>query len=83
MKGVRQGVVSIVLHPVVLVLAWINITGRSAVGVVSNVVWGSVRISWGLGPILGLGPSLYILVGGGTLWSQMAPLRPQSAPLPV
>lgn len=67
---------SIVLHPVALVLAWINITGRSAVGVVSTVVWGSVRIGWGQGP------SLYMLVGGGTLWSPMAPLRPQSAPLP-
>jgi len=52
----------VVLHPVAMVLAWINIAGRSDLGAVQKVVWGVVSIIWGIGPIL------YIVVGGGDLW---------------
>ncbi len=62
MKGILEFVVSVVLHPVAMVLAWINIAGRSDLGAVQKVLWGVVSIIWGIGPIL------YILVGGGTLW---------------
>jgi len=62
MKGILQFVVSVVLHPVAMVLAWINIAGRSDLGAVQKVVWGVVSIIWGIGPIL------YIVVGGGDLW---------------
>jgi hypothetical protein len=62
MKGLLQVVVSIVLHPVAMVLAWINIAGRSDLGAGTKIIWGVVSIIWGIGPIL------YILVGGGDLW---------------
>lgn len=62
MKLLAEAVVSIVLHPLAMVLAWINIAGRSDLGVVAKVIWGVVSIVWGLGPLL------YVLLGGGTLW---------------
>ncbi len=62
MKGLLQVVVSIVLHPVAMVLAWINIAGRSDLESGTKIIWGVVSIIWGIGPIL------YILVGGGNLW---------------
>ncbi len=45
MKGLLEFVVSVVLHPVAMVLAWINIVGRSDVGAVQKVVWGVVLIN--------------------------------------
>ncbi len=62
MKGILQFVVALVLHPVALVLAWVNIARRSDLGSGQKVLWAIVSIIWGIGPIL------YILVGGGTLW---------------
>ncbi len=62
MKLLLEAVVSIVLHPIAMVLAWINIAGRSDLGAGGKIAWGVVNIIWGLGPIL------YVLLGGGTLW---------------
>ncbi len=62
MKGILQFVVALVLHPVALVLAWVNIAGRSDLGSGQKILWAIVSIIWGIGPIL------YVLVGGGSLW---------------
>ena len=62
MKLLVEVIVSIVLHPIAMVLAWINSAGRSDLGAGGKIAWGVVNIIWGLGPIL------YVLLGGGTLW---------------
>lgn len=62
MKGILQFVVALMLHPVALVLAWVNIAGRSDLGSGQKILWAIVSIIWGIGPIL------YVLVGGGSLW---------------
>jgi hypothetical protein len=61
-KGCLEFFLALILHPVAVVLAWINIAGRSDLNLVQKILWGIVSIIWGIGPIL------YILVGGGTLW---------------
>ena len=62
MKLLLQFIVALILHPIAAVLAWINILSRNDMGSVSKVVWAIVCVVWGIGPIL------YILVGGGELW---------------
>jgi hypothetical protein len=44
------------------VLALINIAGRNDLTDVQKVIWAVVTFVWGIGPIL------YVLVGGGRLW---------------
>jgi hypothetical protein len=62
MKLVLEIVVSILLHPVAFVLALVNILGRSDLSGPQKLVWILVCLVWGIGPIL------YVLVGGGRLW---------------
>jgi hypothetical protein len=55
--------VSIVLHPVAVVLAWLNLIVRNDMGTLAKIIWAVVLFfAWGIGPIV------YILFGGGTLW---------------
>jgi len=54
--------VAIILHPVAFILALINIVGRQDLTGAQKIIWGIVCLVWGIGPIL------YFLVGGGTLW---------------
>ena len=62
MKGILEIAVAIVLHPLAVVLCWINIAGRTDLSTLQKVLWAVVCFVWGIGPIL------YILFGGGTLW---------------
>ncbi len=62
MKVVLEILISIFLHPVAFVLALINILGRSDLSGLQKLVWIVVCLVWGIGPIL------YVLVGGGRLW---------------
>jgi hypothetical protein len=62
MKGCLQFWVAVILHPVAAVLAWINIAGREDLNLVQKVLWAVVSTIWGIGPIL------YITLGGGSLW---------------
>lgn len=62
MKLLAEFIVSVVLHPIAMVLAWLNIAGRSDLGAVQKIIWGIVSIIWGLGPII------YVLVADGELW---------------
>lgn len=62
MKLLFEILVSVVLHPIAMVLMWINLAGRSDISVAKKIIWVIVSILWGVGPIL------YVLVGDGKLW---------------
>ncbi|HEY7065088.1 MAG TPA: hypothetical protein VII06_26670 [Chloroflexota bacterium] len=62
MKLLFEVLVSVVLHPLAVVLLWINLAGRSDLSTPKKLIWAIVGLVWGLGPIL------YILVGDGQLW---------------
>ena len=62
MKLVLEIVLSIVLHPLAFLLMLLNVLGREDLSTFQKTIWIVVGIFWGIGPIL------YILVGGGALW---------------
>ncbi len=60
MKKILELLTCIILHPVAVVLAWINLTGRTDLTPVSKVVWAVLMLV----PIV---PVLYVLFSGD-LW---------------
>lgn len=62
MKLLLEILLAIFLHPIAAVLMWINLFGRSDLNTAQKIIWAITGIVWGIGPIL------YMLVGGGTLW---------------
>jgi hypothetical protein len=52
MKLLFEILVSVVLHPIAMVLMWINLAGRSDMSVGKKIIWVIVSILWGVGPIL-------------------------------
>ena len=62
MKLVIEILISAILHPIAVVLMWLNLAGRNDLRPVQKIVWAVVGLIWGVGPIL------YILVGDGDLW---------------
>jgi hypothetical protein len=62
MKLLLEILLSLILHPIAMILMWINLIARGDLSTFTKVVWFIVSIIWGLGPIL------YILVAEGTLW---------------
>lgn len=62
MKLLVEILLAVFLHPVAFVLCLINILGRDDLTGLQKLVWIIVTLVWGLGPIL------YLLVGGGTFW---------------
>ena len=62
MKLVLEIILSIILHPVAMVLMWINVLGRSDLDGGKKIIWILVSLLWGLGPIV------YMLVADGALW---------------
>ncbi|HCG00035.1 MAG TPA: hypothetical protein DEV93_05775 [Chloroflexi bacterium] len=62
MKLLIEILIAIVLHPIAVILVWLDLLGRSDIGRAKKVVWAVVALVWGIGPIL------YILVGDGELW---------------
>jgi hypothetical protein len=62
MKLLLEVVLSIVLHPIAMILMWIHLLGRSDMSGFKKFVWFVVSLIWGLGPIV------YILVADGQLW---------------
>ncbi len=62
MKLLLEILVALILHPVAFVLALINIAGRNDLTDAQKVIWAVLTFVWGIGPIL------YVLVGGGSLW---------------
>jgi hypothetical protein len=61
-KLVLEILLSIVLHPIAMILMWINVIGREDLSSQQKIVWVVVGIVWGVGPIV------YILVAEGALW---------------
>jgi Phospholipase_D-nuclease N-terminal len=61
-KFLVEVLMAIFLHPVAFVLCVINIVNRTDMGGVSKVLWIVISFFWGIGPIL------YLLLGGGTFW---------------
>ncbi|MBV9148307.1 MAG: hypothetical protein JO024_00465 [Candidatus Eremiobacteraeota bacterium] len=62
MKLFLEIVVSIILHPIAMILMWINLLARSDLDSTRKLIWFIVSIIWGLGPIL------YLFVEDGNLW---------------
>jgi hypothetical protein len=62
MKLLFEILLSLVLHPIAMILMWINLIVRGDLTTFQKVVWFIVSIVWGLGPIL------YVLVAEGSLW---------------
>lgn len=62
MKLLFEILISILLHPIAMILMWINLIARGDMSTFTKVVWFVVSIVWGLGPIL------YLLVAEGSLW---------------
>jgi hypothetical protein len=62
LKLIFEILVSAILHPIAVVLMWINLAGRSDLGQAQKIIWAVVGLIWGIGPVL------YILVGDGALW---------------
>ncbi len=62
MKLFLEIVLSVLLHPIAMILMWVNLIARGDMTTLKKVVWFAVSIVWGLGPIL------YILVAEGSLW---------------
>jgi hypothetical protein len=62
MKLLLEILLSIILHPIAMILMWINLAGRTDMSGGKKVIWFIVSIVWGLGPIV------YILVADGSLW---------------
>jgi hypothetical protein len=62
MKLLIEILISVVLHPLAFILALINIAFRQDLTLLQKVLWGIVSVIWGVGPIL------YMLLGGGSLW---------------
>ncbi|HEV2218912.1 MAG TPA: PLDc N-terminal domain-containing protein [Candidatus Dormibacteraeota bacterium] len=61
-KFIVEVLIAIFLHPIAFVLAVINIVNRQDLSGVAKVLWIIISFFWGIGPIL------YILLGGGRLW---------------
>lgn len=62
MKLLLEILLSLFLHPIAMILMWINLIARGDMSTFVKVVWFVVSIIWGLGPIL------YVLVAEGALW---------------
>jgi hypothetical protein len=62
MKLLLEILVSVVLHPIAMILMWINLAARSDISVGRKLIWVVISLLWGVGPIL------YVLVGDGKLW---------------
>jgi Phospholipase_D-nuclease N-terminal len=62
MKIVIEILIAIVLHPIAVILVWLDLLGRSDIGRSKKVLWAVVALVWGIGPIL------YIFLGDGDLW---------------
>ena len=50
MKLLWEILLSVFLHPIAMVLMWINIIGRSDLNTLQKIVWVVVSIIWGWDP---------------------------------
>ena len=52
MKLLFEILLSILLHPIAMILMWINLLARGDISTLRKIVWFVASIIWGLGPIL-------------------------------
>ncbi len=63
MKWILQVLVAIVLHPVAVVLMYVNLAGRDDLSGTQKIIWAlATLLLWGIGPIV------YFTFGKGALW---------------
>lgn len=62
MKLLLEILLAIFLHPIAVILAWINLLGRDDLSGGKKILWAFVCILWGIGPIL------YRVLADGALW---------------
>jgi hypothetical protein len=55
--------VAVVLHPLAVILVWINLVGRKDISGLTKLLWAILALIF---PILG--PILYLLITHGDLW---------------
>jgi hypothetical protein len=61
-KKVIEIVISILLHPIAMILMWIHVLRRHDLTGLQKTIWIVIGVLWGIGPIL------YIVFAGGDLW---------------
>jgi hypothetical protein len=61
MKVILEILVAVILHPVAVILMWINLAGRDDLNVLQKIIWAVLAVV----PIV---PIIYAIVGGGALW---------------
>lgn len=63
LKLILEVLLSIFLHPIAVILSWLNLAVRGDIGTLGKIIWAVVLFfAWGIGPIV------YIFLGGGSLW---------------
>ncbi len=62
MKLLIEILLALFLHPIAVILAWINIAARGDLSGGKKLLWALVCVLWGIGPIL------YMLLADGALW---------------
>lgn len=62
MKLLVEVSLSLFLHPVAMLLMWLDLARRGDLTGFQKFVWAVTSLLWGVGPIL------YLLVGDGKLW---------------
>ncbi len=62
MKLLVEIVISLLVHPLAVVLAWINLAQRDDLDGTKKLLWAVICLLWGVGPIL------YLLLADGGLW---------------
>ena len=63
MRLLAEILISLLLHPIAVILAMINLIGRSDLMPGKKILWALlIFFAWGLGPLL------YIFLGDGALW---------------
>ena len=61
MKFIFECLLSVFLHPVAVVLAWMNVLSRSDLRFVKRVLWCLVIL-------IPFGPIVYLVLSDGSLW---------------
>jgi len=62
MKLIVECILALVLHPIAVILVWINLLGRTDLFRYKKFLWALISLVWGIGPIL------YVLIADGNLW---------------
>ena len=62
MKLLIEILIAVFLHPIAVILAWINLATRGDMNGTKKLLWAIVCVLWGIGPIL------YMLLADGALW---------------